>query len=128
VKLVVIDYLQKVTPNSKSEKRTYEVGAVSGGLKAAAVANNVAMLTLAQLSREPDKDKGRLPRLSDLADSAQIERDADTVGLLYRPRNKDNPQGTDASLFIAKQRDGELGTVRMYFDGEHCRFTTIAPD
>src|SRR5262249_2926920 len=33
VKLVVVDYLQKVRPSRKHEKRTYEVGEVSEGLK-----------------------------------------------------------------------------------------------
>ena len=128
VKLVVVDYLQKVTACKRQEKRTYEVGEVSGALKAAAASNDVALLALAQLSREPDKDRGRLPRLADLADSAQVERDADVVALLHRPRTKENTQGTEALLIIAKARDGELGNVPLYFDGTHCRFSVLAPD
>lgn len=116
VKLVVIDYLQKIKPSERHEKRTYEVAEISGMLKGLAVNTNAAFLTLAQLNREPDKDKRqRPPRMSDLADSGQIERDADTVCLLHR-------DGEDANLVIAKQRDGETGLVKLHFDGEHCRF------
>lgn len=119
VKLVVIDYLQKIHADQKHEKRTYEVGSVSGALKGVAVETGVAMLTLAQLSREPDKQKGRAPNLSDLADSAQIERDADTVILLERKRDEDE---TLAKLYVAKQRDGEVGTVELKFNPELVQF------
>lgn len=115
IKLVVIDYIQKIKPSEKKEKRTYEVGEVSERLKAVAEETKVAMVTLAQLNRENTKDKGRPPRLSDLADSGQIERDADLVGLIHR-------NGWDAKLIIAKQRDGETGIVNLVFDGTYCRF------
>jgi replicative DNA helicase len=120
IKLVVIDYLQKIKSRNRQEKRTYEVGEVSGELKALAVQTNAAFVTLAQLNRESEKDKGRIPKLSDLADSGQIERDADTVGLLHR--NRAENEGRDAKLIIAKQRDGETGLVNLYFDGKFCRF------
>jgi replicative DNA helicase len=93
---------------------------VSTALKAIAHETNTAFLVLAQLNREPDKDKGRTPRISDLADSAQIERDADCIILL--DRNREENEGRDAKLIVAKQRDGELGVVRLIFDGTFCSF------
>lgn len=120
VKLVIVDYLQKVSPTTKHEKRTYEVAEVSSKLKSVAAKTGVAMLTLAQLNRESEKDK-RPPRLSDLADSGQIERDADLVALLHRDRGGENAH--DASLIVAKQRDGETGMLKLHFDGRHCKFT-----
>lgn len=123
IKLVVLDYLQKVKASGKHEKRTYEVAEVSSDLKASAVENNVAMLTLAQLNREPEKNKSNgkrtPPRLADLADSAQIERDGDTIGLLERDKT---PGSTSANLLIAKQRDGEIGMVPLIFSGQYCSF------
>ena len=80
----------------------------------------VAFLCLAQLNRESEKDKGRTPRISDLADSGQIERDADTVLLLHRERKA----STEAKLIIGKQRDGETGICNLVFDGRFCRFVT----
>lgn len=115
IKFVVIDYLQKVRPDIKHEKRTYEVGDVSGKLKALAAETGVAMVTLAQLNRENVQQKGRPPRLSDLADSGQIERDADTVLLIHR--DKDN-----SCLIVGKQRDGETGVVPVFFNGQFVRF------
>ena len=119
VKLVILDYLQKVHASGKYEKRTYEVAEVSGALKACAVSTQTAMLCLAQLNRESEKEKGRKPRLSDLADSGQIERDADTVCLL--DRNRSDAKG-QAQIIIGKQRDGECGVIDLFYDGQFCRF------
>jgi replicative DNA helicase len=125
VRLVIIDYIQKVKAADKAEKRTYEVAEVSGKLKDIAVQTGVAMLCLAQLNRENEKEKGRTPRLSDLADSGQLERDADCVMLLDRDRREAKGE---ASIIIAKQRDGECGVVKLWYDGQFCRFTDSGVD
>jgi replicative DNA helicase len=120
VRLVLVDYLQKIHGTKTAEKRTYEIAEVSGKLKAVAADTGVALIALAQLNRENEKDKARPPRLTDLADSGQIERDADLVALLDRKRNE--PRG-DAVLAVAKQRDGECGLVNLWYEGKFCRFT-----
>ena len=124
IKLVIVDYLQKVKSADRAEKRTYEVAEVSGKLKDLAVQTGVAMLCLAQLNRENEREKGRHPKLTDLADSGQIERDADLVMLLSRDRSE--PSG-EAAIIIAKQRDGECGVVNLWYEGQYCRFTDPSP-
>ena len=119
IKLVVLDYLQKLKPGSKHEKRTYEIAETSAVMVEAVKQSGVAFVCLAQLNRENEKDKGRTPRLSDLADSGQIERDADNVFLLHRKRG-DNPH--EAQLIVAKQRDGETGLINLFFEGKYCKF------
>jgi replicative DNA helicase len=121
IKLVIVDYLQKIKPDEKHEKRTYEVAQVSSGLKAIADRTGVAMLALAQLNRENVKDKPRLPRLSDFGDSGQIERDADGAILLHRDLAE---KPTEAAAVIAKQKDGETGIVSLGFVGQFCQFVT----
>lgn len=120
VALVLVDYLQKLSALEREEKRTYELAHVTGGLKSMAVDLNLHVCAAAQLNRDPDRDKeeGRPPRLTDLADCAQIERDADLICLLHR-----RPPAIEGTLLVAKQRDGELGSQHLWFDGAHCRFT-----
>jgi len=125
VRLVIVDYIQKVKAADKAEKRTYEVAEVSGKLKAIAVDTKTAIVALAQLNRENEKDKGRSPRLSDIGESGQVERDGDLVMLLNRDRNQ--PQG-EAMVAIAKQRDGECGAVKLWYDGRFCRFSECGMD
>jgi replicative DNA helicase len=124
VKLVLVDYLQKIHGSRAAEKKTYEIAEVSGRLKGVASDTQTAVVALAQLNRESEKDKGRVPRLTDLADSGQIERDADLVLLLNRERHE--AQG-EAVIAIAKQRDGECGLVPLWYDGQYCRFTDPPP-
>lgn len=124
VKLVLVDYLQKIHGSKAAEKKTYEIAEVSGRLKGVAADTKTAVVALAQLNRENEKDKGRVPRLTDLADSGQIERDADLVLLLNRERSE--AQG-DALIAIAKQRDGECGLVPLHYEGQYCRFSDPSP-
>lgn len=124
IKLIVVDYLQKIA-GQKAEKRTYEVAEVSGKLKSLAASTKTAVLALAQLNRESEKEKGRPPRLADLADSGQIERDADTVVLINRDRSVAK---VESMLIVAKQRDGECGIVNVGYDGAYCRFYDLPFD
>jgi len=125
VRFALVDYLQKLRPDKKGEKRTYEIGEISNALRSAAVSSGVALVSLAQINRDSDKgEKPRMPRLSDIADSAQIERDADTVALLHRDREKPN----DATVIIAKQRDGETGQFSLVFNGPITRFENPSYD
>ena len=88
-------------------------------MKGLAVDTGAAFLTLAQLNRESEKDKGRMPRLTDLADSSQIERDGDTIMLIHRDRAD---KTGDTKIIVAKQRDGEVGMVNLIFNGMFCKF------
>jgi len=123
VKLVLIDYLQKIHGSKSAEKKTYEIAEVSGKLKAVAQDTRTAVVALAQLNRENEKEK-RVPRLNDLSDSGQIERDADLVLLLNRERHEANGE---AIIAIAKQRDGECGIIPLWYEGQYCRFSDPSP-
>lgn len=115
IKLVIVDYLQKIKPGERHEKKTYEVAQASEGLKIVANELNVPIISAAQLNREPEKNKGRKPTLADLADSSQIERDADIVGLLHRDED-------GYLLLISKFRDGPIGAIKLHFTPEYARF------
>jgi replicative DNA helicase len=119
VRVVFVDYLQKVPASKGNDKRTYEVAEVSGKLKSIADSTGVTLVALAQVNRDSEKEKPRIPKISELADCGQIERDADVIALLHRDRLERNG---DAALIIAKQRDGECGSVDMTYSGTFCRF------
>lgn len=119
VKLVVIDYLQKIDPNSRHEKRTYEIGGVSKALVTVARETKVAMVTAAQLNRESVRETPRPPRISDLADSGQIDRDGDVICLLH----KNHENESDVKLIVAKNRDGPKAPIDLYFKEITCQFT-----
>lgn len=124
VKVVILDYIQKIKPESKGEKRTYEIGDTTGKLVELTKREKINLFALAQLNRDKDK-QARAPMVSDLADSKAIEADADFIGLLDRPVRDSNGDLDEsrALLHVAKQRDGERGTIELSFDGSHHRFS-----
>ncbi len=125
--LIVIDYLQLMSGGSKNESRQQEVSDISRALKGVAREMEAPVIALSQLSRANEKRNDKRPILSDLRDSGAIEQDADLVAFLHREEYYD-PETEDkgiADLIIAKQRNGETGTVKLGWKGEYTRFYNI---
>ena len=130
--LVVVDYLQLMQDDRKTDNRTTEVAAISRGLKLMAKELNVPVICCSQLSRGPESRTDKRPMLSDLRESGSIEQDADTVIFLYRNEyyDKDNAQdeGNVAEIIIAKNRHGAQGTVKVGWNGRYTKFRSIDND
>jgi replicative DNA helicase len=133
VELIVVDYLQLMTPGRSHQNRASEVAEISQGLKALARELNVPLIAIAQLSRRVEQEQRR-PRLSDLRESGAIEQDADVVLLLHRPEfrgdeaDEDDASapGSEADLIVGKQRNGPTGVVRLVFQKRFLRFESRA--
>ena len=125
--LIILDYLQLMTPSRRSESRVQEVSELSRGLKILAKELDVPVIALSQLSRKPEERTDRRPQLSDLRESGSIEQDADIVGFIYRDEvyNDDTEFPGEAELIIAKHRNGPVKTVRMLFLGGTSRFANL---
>jgi replicative DNA helicase len=115
--LVVVDYLQLMSPQRRSDSRQQEISEISRSLKIMAKELDVPVIALSQLSREIEKRKDSRPMLSDLRESGAIEQDADVVMFLSRDtREEDDHLQKDmqeADLIIAKNRSGAVGTVQL---------------
>lgn len=122
VQVVFLDYLQLVAGTGR--KDAYErVSEVSMGLKAIAKEFNVCFVALAQLSREVEKRGDKMPQMSDLKESGQIEQDADRIIFLMRPEyyeietimTKAGEISTKGKILIkvAKNRHGSIGELNI---------------
>jgi len=124
-KLLIIDYLQLIRGVNRYSNREAEVADISRGLKGLAKELKIPVLVLAQLNRDLEKERNRMPRLSDLRESGAVEQDADVVMMLYEPRLTEEQEeaiGKDWSqnerpinLLVAKQRNGPTGNVELMF-------------
>ncbi len=122
--IIIIDYLQLMSGNGKSDSRQQEISEISRSLKALARELNVPVVALSQLSRAVEKRDDKRPMLSDLRESGAIEQDADVVMFIYRDDyyNKDTPNPNVAEIIIAKQRNGPIGTINLVWMPEYTRF------
>lgn len=134
VGLIVVDYLQLMSASSRDiGNREQEIATISRGLKALAKELDVPVIALSQLSRQVEQRGGdKRPQLSDLRESGSIEQDADVVCFLYRPEyygitttaEGESTNGL-AEIIIGKQRNGPVGSSRMYFVKEYARFEKL---
>lgn len=145
--LIVVDYvgLMRGSDSARRQGRYAEVSEISADLLAMAKTLGVPVLGLQQLNRGVEGRDDKRPTMADLRDSGNLEQDAHAVMLLYRehyyasregvPQSKpgeggdaysarvqayyDRLEKTDgkAEIIIAKNRNGECGTVQMKFSG-----------
>lgn len=129
VGLIIIDYLQLMSGNGRTDSRQQEVSEISRGLKVLAKELDVPIIALSQLSRAVEARTDHRPMLSDLRESGSIEQDADVVMFIYREdKYRDDLPEEDknkAEIIIAKQRNGATGTVMLGWQGEYTKFVNL---
>jgi replicative DNA helicase len=125
--LIVVDYLQLMRADSRIESRVQQVGEMSRGLKILARELAVPVIALSQLSRGVESRTDKVPMLSDLRESGNIEQDSDLVIFIYRDEyyNETTDRPGEAELVIAKHRNGGLGKVSLTFQAEYPRFLSL---
>ena len=152
IKLVLIDYLQLIKPESNRDNRVNELSEITRNLKQLAKEFDLPVISLSQLSRQVENRDDKRPLLSDLRESGSIEQDADVVMFIYREsyylQRNEPTRGPDetqesyqkkhdtwkdrneevfnkAELIVAKQRNGPTGKIELYFDDKFTKFLGI---
>jgi replicative DNA helicase len=139
INLIIVDYLQLMQSESRSENRVQEISYISRSLKAIARELNVPVIAVSQLSRAVEWRASHRPQLSDLRESGSIEQDADVVMFIYRDdyyitredwerehdiEREPYPEGI-ADIIIAKHRNGPTGQVSLRFIPQLAKFNNI---
>lgn len=124
--VVVIDYLQ-IMGGLDANNMTNSIGETTANLKALAKQFDCPIIVLSQLNRELEKRPNKRPVNSDLRSSGSIEQDADIIIFVYRDEvyNENSEYKGIAEIIIGKNRYGEIGTVRLGFEGKYSRFTNF---
>lgn len=128
--MVVIDYLQLMHGEKRTDNRVLEVAEITRGLKLLAKDLKVPVICCSQLSRGTEGRNSKRPMLSDLRESGSIEQDADSVIFIYRDEYYDDKKNSApiteeapvVEIIIAKNRHGSTGTVKMNWLGKYTTF------
>jgi replicative DNA helicase len=134
IDLIIVDYLQLIRGDGRSENKVQEISDISRSLKALAREMNCPVLAVSQLSRAVEQRPSHVPMLSDLRESGSIEQDADVVMFIYRDDvymkredwdrinpERPYPEGI-ANIIVAKHRNGPQGQRNLRFRQEITRF------
>jgi replicative DNA helicase len=130
--LVVVDYLQLISPDESGENENREITQISHALKGLAKRLDIALIAACQLNRGNESHGVRPPALKDLRGSGTIEQDGDLIILLHRPdyylSHEDQDQrNNQLHAIVAKNKDGPTGTVPLYFDAKTQRIADWRP-
>jgi replicative DNA helicase len=107
--LVIIDYLQLVSPADTKEQRERQVARIAEDCKHLAKEFDTHVLALAQVNRGSTQRADPRPTMADLRESGGIEAHADNIILLHR---SDDMEG-EIEFIIEKNRHGETGKINL---------------
>lgn len=125
IRALYVDYLQRLEMESLSKAPKHErVGAIARCLKNLARDLRIPVVALAQVRRPQDAKANDNPRLSmhHLADSSEIEKEADQILMLWRDRTNPQAERAPAEINVVKNRHGNLGTVDCIWHGGSTSF------
>ncbi len=121
--LVFVDYVQIVQTVKEFEAVRQRIDYISQIFKRTAKQANCCIIALSQLTRGAKEE----PTMSALKESGGLEQDSDYIILLKRPfvldkSNKDILP-SDTTVKVDKNKFGDSGEIKYYFDGMHQRFS-----
>jgi replicative DNA helicase len=123
IKALYVDYLQKLEISAQASAPKHErVGAIARALKNLARDLNIPVVALAQVARKVEERQNQRPQMSDLADSSEIEKEADQIMTLWRDQSNPLAETAPAEINVVKNRHGNIGTMHCLWRGAQTAF------
>lgn len=142
--MVVVDYVQLLHTDKRSDSMYQEISEISRELKLMAMDLNIPIVVLTQFNRESEKTFGstverRKPKMSEARGSGSIEQDANIFITQWEPPQPTEPGTREWEdycacemngwtwqvLEIEKNRQGPTGRISIAFDKAHMTFRCI---
>jgi replicative DNA helicase len=109
--LIIVDYLQLMSPNQKSDNETVRMKNLSRELKLMAISEEVPIIAISSATPDDVNKLDTVPTLGQTAWSRQIAYDADWVLALGRATNSDIIE-----CVFRKNRNGFMGEFMVQAD------------
>ena len=109
-----------------------KIGDVSRNYKWLAKAEGMSVVLVSQMNRNMEHRNDRVPRLSDLAESGNLEQDAEIVVFSHYPwvsrYGDDGNSDCYLELIVAKNRYGQTNSCEVGYHGNSCLVTETEQD
>lgn len=143
LRLVVVDYVQLLSSDTRRSSRYEEVSEISRGLKLMAMDLQVPVIAMCQLNRKSENPFGKTtkalpPSMAEARDSGALEQDANMFLTLYEPKKPDLQENELVKysfyeernlawqvINIEKNRQGRTGRIDVGFDKPHMRYLSF---
>jgi len=126
--IVLVDYIQKITPNKSSTEGEAAASEASGAIKSLAMDFKIPVLAAASMNRAT----GARPQLSNVKGSGDFEYDADIIIFPWNPRiykgERQIPGNWEVDVIVDKNRNGGTGTVPFTFERSFTRYVEADRD
>lgn len=121
---IILDFIQKVQPETKYPNREREVSAIMDELTFLAIELDVAVLAISRVNRQVESRPEKRAAISDLQDAGTIESNADMIILPFRAGAYDLQDKTNKLEYtVAANRNGSMFTIDLYHDQFMTNFT-----
>jgi replicative DNA helicase len=124
LKVIFIDYIQKIQGPDKSQSLRIQVGEVAKTLTDMSKEMDVHICCMAQLNRDGDD----IPKLSHLKESGDLEQECHYAFLMHRDLDAQKKASTeelkclDSQIMVAKNRGGRTGVADMAYNAITTKF------
>ena len=132
VHTLYIDHLELIARCAETRKldKRLHLEHITAHLATFARTTGCAVVLLSQLNRGVEQRANKRPTLSDLRESGATEQDARTVSFIYRDEyyNPDTECPGETEVIVAKNNEGETGTVTLHSNLEFMRFDSMTDE
>jgi len=132
IEIIFIDYIGRIKSDNSFQPRWEFISEVSRSLKGLARELDIPVVVLTQLTREAET---QTPNLAVIRDSGALEQDADKVMFIIRDRElnksmeeQSKEKGQEVQIMLAKNRNGQVGTVKLTFLKHLTKFVPFSDD
>tara|TARA_R110000824_G_scaffold104014_5_gene246903 strand:- start:1444 stop:2790 length:1347 start_codon:yes stop_codon:yes gene_type:complete len=117
------DYIQLITMKDNRDRR-FQLEEIMQEYKWICKKENCSAMVVSQLNREIERRVDPKPRMSDYAESGVIEQTAESAIFIFYPYNFNDQENSpyETEIISAKTRYGRIGSYRMGFNGNRCKF------
>lgn len=125
VKAIFLDYIQLVEGNT--DNRQEAIGSAARIFKQIAKELAIPFVALSQVNRAADSRESRIPILSDLRDSGQLEQISDMVLMMSYPNSPDDDLDhvREVIIHVKKNRNSSTGLAHAMFNKRMTRFEDL---